>query len=327
VKIPLLRARRPRTVTIKGTSWNTGSRAHLEGQPLTVNRIGVPRDRYGDVYHHLLTASWPQVIAILLAGYLLLNAVFAVFYVAIDGIEFPDQRLNRFADAFFFSVQTLATIGYGHMLPKGLAGNILVTIEAVLGLLGFSVGAGLMFAKFSRPTARILFSRVALMTRYEGADCLMFRMGNVRTNMIATANLGVILLTMETTAEGVPIRRMLDLKLMRAHSTVFSLTWVAIHIIDESSPLYGATPDSLKARDALVVASLTGLDETFLQTIHARHAYGPDEIIWNAQFVDVVSALPDGTRVIDYGRFHDVRPAPWLAETDSAAAKSLSSPS
>jgi len=132
---------------------------------------------------------------------------------------------------------------------------------------------------------------------------------------------------METTAEGVPIRRMLDLKLMRAHSAVFSLSWVAIHIIDESSPLYGATPDSLKARDALIVASLTGLDETFLQTIHARHAYGPDEIVWNAQFVDVVSALPDGSRVVDYSKFHDFKPAPWLVQSDSAAAKSFSSAS
>jgi inward rectifier potassium channel len=155
----------------------------------------------------------------------------------------------------------------------------------------------------------------------------MFRMGNVRSNMIATADLGVILLRMETTAEGVPIRWVLDLRLVRDHHAVFSQTWSAVHIIDESSPLYGATPESLKAKDTLVVASLTGLDETFLQTIHARHAYGPDDIIWNAQFVDVVSALPDGTRVVDYGKFHDIKPASWLADADLASAKVISSAS
>jgi inward rectifier potassium channel len=290
---------------------------------LTVNRIGAPSDTFGDVYHHLLTSSWLQIVAVLAAGYLLLNALFAVLYIAFDGIEYPDPRINRFADAFFFSVQTLATIGYGHMLPKGIAGNVLVTIEAIMGLLGFSVGAGLMFAKFSRPTARILFSRVALMTRYEGSDCLMFRMGNVRSNMIATAELSVFLLRMETTAEGVTIRRVLDLKLVRDRHAVFSLTWLAVHIIDESSPLYGTTPESLRAKDVLLVASLTGLDENFLQTIHARHAYAPDDIVWNVQFVDVLTSLPDGRRVVDYRKFHDVKPASWLSEED--AAKVISS--
>ncbi len=277
-----------------------------------IQKVSAPesprRERhFSDLYHLLLVTSWPKLLALLVALYVLGNCVFAVGYL-LAGNSIEGGRPGSFADAFFFSVQTMATIGYGHLVPRTVWANVLVTAEAFIGLLGLAMVTGLLFAKFSRPTARVLFSRVAVVMQWEGVPSLVFRMANRRGNHIVEAHVHVVLAREETTAEGEAFRRLYDLSLLRDQTALFALSWTAIHPISPASPLYGTDAAALARNDAQVIVSLTGLDESFSQTVHARHTYAAAEIVWGARFVDILLRLPDGSRRIDYRRFHDVEP-------------------
>jgi len=278
-----------------------------EGRSLLLQQ-GMPRRPLGDLYHSWLAAPWRRILAAVLLLYLGLNALFACAYLLSGGIE--NAREGFFSDAFFFSVQTLATIGYGRMSPVSLGAQVLVTIESFCGLTGLALVSGLVFAKFARPTARVLWSEVAVVAKQDGVTSLMFRVANTRGNQVVEARLRVGMLRFETTAEGERVRRMHDLPLVRAESMVFALSWMAIHPIVPGSKLYGETPESLRASNAEIFCSLTGLDETFSQTIHSRHSYSVDEILWGKRFVDIMVTLPDGRAAIDYTRFHETKPAP-----------------
>jgi inward rectifier potassium channel len=269
----------------------------------TLVRSGAPRRVLGDAYHALLNAHWSVLLAIFATYYVVANVLFALAYLA-GGDDLA--HAHSFTDDFFFSVQTLATIGYGSIAPKTLYANILVAIEAFTGVLGFALATGLFFAKFSRPTARVLFSRVAVVTLRDGVPSLMLRLANERANQVVEAQVHVALALSETTLEGEEVRRFYDLALTRTRTPIFVLSWTVVHPITESSPLYGATHDSLMEREGEVIVSVTGVDETFSQAIHARYSYLADEIVWGARFVDIMSQLPDGRRHIDYGRFHDI---------------------
>ena len=279
----------------------------LPGSGREILSIGLRNTPLRDAYHSLLTTTWLQFFGIVLAAYLGANLLFATGYLAIgDGIE--EARPGSFSDAFFFSVQTMATIGYGKMAPRGLAANLLVTVEALIGLLGLALVTGLVFAKFSRPTARVIFSREAVITRFDGVPSLLVRMANERGNQIAEAQAHLVLLRSERTAEGEQVRAAHDLALRRSRSAFFAFTWLVVHPITPDSPLHGETEESLRAKDVDLVASMTGLDETLAQSVHARHAWTPDQIHWGHRFADVLVTLPDGRRAIDYRRFHDVEP-------------------
>jgi inward rectifier potassium channel len=191
-------------------------------------------------------------------------------------------------------------------VPVTLFSNILVSIEALTGLLALALMTGLVFAKFSRPTARVRFSRYLVVGPRDGTTSLMIRMANMRANRIVEANIHVVLARNETTVEGESIRRFYDLTMTRNRSAMFALSWTAVHRIVEGSPLFGQTHDSLANGQSEIVVSITGLDETFSQTIHARHTYELDEIMWGARFADVLILDPDGSRSIDYTRFDDV---------------------
>jgi inward rectifier potassium channel len=255
----------------------------------------------------LLTLDWPQFFLLTAICYIVTNALFALLYLA-GGDCIKNARPGSFLDAFFFSVQTMATIGYGAMYPSTDYANLLVTLEALIGLLGVAMATGLMFARFSRPTARVLFSRVAVITPHNGLPTLMLRVANERRNQILEAQIGLSLLRDEVTTEGLFIRRFYDLKLLRSQTRTFALSWVVMHVIDENSPLYGATPESLKEVQTDIVVTLMGIDETVSQTVHARHYYMTDEILWNMRFVDIFSKKPDGRRILDFNHFHDVMP-------------------
>ncbi|MGD1028207.1 ion channel [Candidatus Binatus soli] len=265
---------------------------------------GAPTRALDDLYHYLVTASWPALIGIIALAFIIANLVFAVGYYLDGGVE--NARYRSFADMFFFSVQTMATIGYGKMVPVTLFSNILVSIEALTGLLALALMTGLVFAKFSRPTARVRFSRYVVVGPRDGTTSLMIRMANMRANRIVEANIHVVFARNETTVEGESIRRFHDLTMTRNRSAMFLLSWTAVHRIVEGSPLFGQTHDSLADSQPEIVVSITGLDETFSQTIHARHLYELDEIIWGARFADVLILHPDGSRSIDYTRFDDV---------------------
>jgi inward rectifier potassium channel len=271
----------------------------------TERRIAARRRGAADLYHRLLTITWPSFFAAIAVAYVLFNVTFGWLYSLQSGAV-ANAQPGSFADAFFFSVQTMATIGYGDMHPATLYANLLVSAEVLLGLTGFALGTSLMFARFARPTARVVFSRKAVIAPHNGVPTLMFRTANQRHNRILEAQINVAMLRNEVSAEGGVMRRFYDLALARSHTPMFSLTWTVMHGIDEKSPFYGCTPQSLEAGETEIVITLIGIDETFAQTIHARYSYGADDIAWNHRFADILSRLEDGTRVIDYRRFDDV---------------------
>jgi inward rectifier potassium channel len=280
-------------------------RPPLSGARSPAEDLGVRGGYFSDLYHFLLVSPWWRLLVMLAVLYIGSNCLFAIAYLLV-GDSVQGGRPGSFADAFFFSVQTMATIGYGKLLPRTLWANILVTIESLVGLLGLAVLTGLIFAKFSRPTARVLFSRVALIAPWDGVPSLVFRMANQRGNQIVEARIHVVLARNEITAEGEVFRRLHDLNLIRDQTALFAFSWTAVHPIGDTSPLHGATQASLAESEAEIIVSLTGLDENFSEIVHARYSYHAGDIVRGARFVDVLSRLPDGRPHIDYGRFHDV---------------------
>jgi inward rectifier potassium channel len=275
-----------------------------DGRP-QIKILGLRRQRFGDSYHRLLTVSWRRFLLLAIALYLGVNLAFGVLYWLQPG-GLTNARPGSFEDAFFFSVQTLGTIGYGVMAPKSLYTNLLVTTEAFFSIALTAVATGVIFARISRPTARVIFTRNAVITPRNGVPTLMFRAANQRANQILEAEVTLSLAKRGVTDEGAVFRGFYDLKTVRGRSPLFALTWSIMHTIDETSPLYGATQDSLLADQAEVIVVLSGLDETFAQRIHARHSFLPHEIQFGRRFADVLSFTADGERIIDYGRFQDM---------------------
>ncbi len=269
--------------------------------------FGLMQPWFGDLYHRILTIGWVGFFALGSLTYLAANALFACLYLLEPG-AIANARPGAFSDAFFFSIQTMATIGYGQLAPATLYANLLVTVETAIGLIFVALSTGLVFARFSRPTARVLFSNVAVVGPHNGAPTLSLRVANRRRNQILQAQAALTLVRDERTHEGLMFRRFYDLRLARSHTPIFALTFTVMHEIDRDSPLYGATSDSLAAQNAELVVTATGVDETLVQTIHARTSYLPHQILWNHRFVDVIGSTDDGRRAIDYRRFHDTVP-------------------
>lgn len=269
--------------------------------------VGRPRGGLGDLYHALMRAPWRHLLAAVVAVYVLANTAFALIYMAIS-----DQITNlppwEFWPAFFFSVQTLATIGYGVMAPAGLTANLVVTAEALVGLLGVAMVSGLMFARFSRPTARVVFSKVAVIAPFNGQRCLMFRVANSRANQITDAVVNITLTRDEKTTEGHHSRRMFDLRLLRNRSPMFALSWTVYHPIDAESPLFGLLEEDLSRGTPILMVTLNGVDDTFAQTVYARHAYSWRDIRWQHRFEDMIEVHEDGERYMHFHRIHDAKP-------------------
>ncbi|MGK7921190.1 MAG: ion channel [Trichodesmium sp.] len=272
---------------------------------------GITHFEWSDFYHWLMTISLLKLWVIIISFYFLINSIFAFLYLCIpDGIA--NAKSGSFIDAFSFSIQTMATIGYGAMYPTNIYTHILVAIEVFIGLIGMAMITGLMFARFSLPTARVIFSNVAVISPYNGVPTLMFRIANKRQNWIVEAQVRVtILMSEEVTPEGHSLRRLCDLKLVRSETPMLPLTWLVMHQIDEDSPLYGLSENdfhNLKHQEIRFFVTLTGIDETVSQTIHASHIYTLDNISWHQRFVDMMSTGIDGKRYFDYSHFHDLVP-------------------
>jgi inward rectifier potassium channel len=260
---------------------------------------------FTDFYHHLLTSSWPALLLQIVIAFIAVNIPFALAYYLVGGIE----NAHSFSDVFFFSVETIATIGYGKMSPTTIASQILMSFEALCGLINFALITGLIFAKFSRPTARVRFSRVAVISKRDGVPSLMFRMANVRSSKIVEAQIHVAFSQDERTREGEYVRRFYDLELSRYRNAIFAYSWTAIHPIQPGSPLFGATSEALLKADAGVTVSLTGIDEVFSQTVYARYSYRATDIIWGARLVDIIDeTLEIGSR-FDYAKFDEFESA------------------
>jgi len=252
--------------------------------------------------------SWSELLGIIVAAFVLVNALFASLYL-LGGDCVTNLERGSFSGAFFFSIETVSTIGYGTMAPKTLYASVVVAIEALVGLLSFAVVAGLTFAKFARPRARVMFSNRAVITRYQGKPALMFRVANTRINEVVEANIRIAVLKHEVATEGHTMRRLHELQLLRKTTPIFYLSWTVIHQIDEDSPLYGIDAETMREGHLLVIVTLTGLDSTLASQVHARQVYHPDEVLWDRVFVDILSTLPTGQLQIDYSRFHETRAA------------------
>lgn len=293
--------------TASGAVSRAGGHSPTRQDPGAVVRIGARRGYTDDLYHYLLRAPWSRVMLLVGATYVGINLLFAGLYLA-GGDCLTGAQPGSFPDAFFFSVQTFSTIGYGVMAPKNAFASAVVTCEAFVGLVTVAMATGLMFAKFSRPTARVLFSERMVIAPRDGKPTLMLRMANERGNDIIEASFRLTVLMAETSSEGETMRRMHDLPLVRGDTPLFTLTFQAMHVIDERSPLHGLTPEALAAGEVRFVVTVTGLDADFATTIHARRMYYADDLVWNARFADVLSNRADGRLVLDTTKFHDVLP-------------------
>jgi inward rectifier potassium channel len=259
-------------------------------------------------YYALLMMSWPKFMALVIVSYGVINAIFAYLYVLCgpNGLQptASSELHSPFLRAFFFSIETFSTIGYGNVVPVGLAANVLVSVEALFGLLGFALATGLLFARFSRPTAKILFSDSALIAPYQEITSFQFRIINARNNQIIELSARVLFSKFENSG-GNRVRRYYQLPLERERVVFFPLAWTIVHPIDKNSPMYGLSREELLASDAEFLILLTGIDETFSQTVHARSSYRADEMIWGAKFTNLYIQDQDGHIVgVDMDRFH-----------------------
>jgi inward rectifier potassium channel len=286
------------------------SRAHRfvsrDGR-VNVKRHGLRHHRSRDFYHWVLALTWPKLIVFVAVAFLAINGLFALLYLA-DPNGIKGARPGSFADAFFFSIQTLSTIGYGGMAPNSLYTNIVMSMETVATLLCFGVMSGLFFNRFSRPSARVMFSHFAVVAPYEGVPTLMFRAANRRGNQILQAQIHVSLSRNEQTLEGESIRRVYDLHLVRSASSFFNLTWTVRHPIDASSPLYGETSESLRNSETEIVVLLSGIDDVFGQTVHGRFAFNHEEILFSYRFVSMFGRDEHHRPIVDFTRFDAVEP-------------------
>jgi inward rectifier potassium channel len=261
-------------------------------------------------YHLLLTVSWGKFLSLMTLSFVLLNAGFALAYLACGegaltgGIT--ERGYGTFWQAFFFSVHTFATIGYGNVSPVGMAANIIVVIESLAGLLATALITGLIFARFSRPTARIVFSNQAVIAPYKNITAFMFRITNARKTPLIAVEAKVNLSLYES-GNGPTNRRFYQLKLERSRVDVFPLSWTIVHPIDEDSPLHGYTEERLRYTDAEFVILLTAIDETSAQMVHTRSSYKCGELEWNAKFSNIYEPLAEGESItIDVSRLHDI---------------------
>ncbi len=265
------------------------------------------------LYHTLLTMTWTRFMALVAGSYALANAGFALAFVMCGpgalSVASGSGTETVFARAFFFSVETFSTIGYGNVAPATLAANLVVTVEALVGLLWLALATGLLFARFSRPTARIMFSRTAVIAPYRGINAFEFRIANMRSSQLIEVQATVMFTRFEE-QNGRPVRRFYQLPLERGSVVFFPLSWTIVHPIDDASPLNGLTRDDMRRSDAEFLVLLSGVEETFAQRVHARSSYRWDEVVWGAKFSDILHH-PHGTEpmTLDVSRLDSIEPA------------------
>lgn len=270
-----------------------------------IERLGLERHFFQELYHTILKISWPKFLGLLVLSDVLINIFFASLFLA-GGNCITNARPGSFFDAFVFSNQTFATIGYGYLLPGTEYAHIVVVAESMCGIIFMAIVTGLTFAKFSRPTTNVIFSRKAVIVDHDGVPTLMFRIGNGRDTNIVDAKLSVNTLLPYISQEGIVMQKFADIKLVRNHNPFFTMTWTVLHKIDSTSPFYGMNYEDFNSNKISIYISLIGFDETFSQTVHTAWRYNFDHIHFSKKFKDVIEILPDGTRRIHFNDFHEV---------------------
>ena len=275
-----------------------------------VERTGLSFWSSFSFYHALLNISWSGFLFVLTAFYVLTNTLFAFAYMLCGrGALAHSSNVvaeNGFLEAFFFSVQTFSTIGYGNLSPVGVAANFIVTVEALVGLLSVALATGLIYARFSRPTAKVLFSRNAVVGPYRDKSAFMFRVTNGRRGQLIELQATVLFARFEETGAK-RLRRFYPLKLERKRVSFFPLSWTVVHPIDVESPLYGLTHEDLLRTEAEFLVLFSGIDEAFSQTVHTRSSYKAEEVVWNARFSDIYNRQANSQLLtVDIRRLHNI---------------------
>jgi len=280
-----------------------------------VNKDGTFNVRHvGGQYHlylHIVSLSWKKFFLLAICCFLFTNGVFASLYMSIgvENLSGGDPQMSPLANAFFFSTQTLTTVGYGHISPRGYLVSSVAALEGMLGLMGFAVITGLLYGRISRPSARIVFSDRMLVAPYEGATSLQFRIANARTNVLMDIEANMVLMTVDTDPDGKMKRKYAELPLERNHVHLFPLSWTVVHPIVESSPLWGKTAAEITALQAEVLILIRCFDDTFSQTVNSLHSYRHEEIVWNSRFEPAFYFDERGDMVLQLDRLNAWRRA------------------
>jgi inward rectifier potassium channel len=259
-----------------------------------------------DAYHFVLKVPWWGVLGVIMGGFFGVNLLYAIVYLAVGGID--GMRPGSLLDAFFFSVQTMGTIGYGVMHPVTTAANFVVVSEAAVGLVVTALCTGIVFARFSRTPEQLVFSRTATVSAVDGVPTLAFRVGNDRASTVFGARVQVSVFRTEKTAEGVTLYRLYDAKLVRDRTPTLARSWNVMHPIIEGSPLFGLSKEAALREDIEVLCTITGTDDVSLQPVNARHIYRARDLSWGVRLADVLTELPDGRLELDLTRFHETVP-------------------
>jgi inward rectifier potassium channel len=274
---------------------------------LDVTKVGVSRFEWGDPYHMALTASWPSFAVAVLSLYAAINVLFATLYAAVPG-SIGNARPGSVLDGFFFSMETLATVGYGQMYPATTYGHIVSVAEIMSGMAFTAITTGLIFVRFSRPRAKILYADHIVITPYNGLPTLMLRIANGRMSMLTNLNVRISALIAERSSEGHSMRRINELELVRANVPMFALTMTIMHRIDETSPLYGHTAQSLADGNVRLFVSVEAQDTAISATVNDFRDYHADHIRFGMKYADAVQVDPDGRTLADLTRISLIEP-------------------
>lgn len=274
---------------------------------IKVKREGLHFNYFADIYHYVLSITWTEFFLVNTSLYILMNLFYASLYF-VGGDSIINAVPGSFWDAFVFSFQTSTTIGYGHLQPANHYADAVVIFDALSGILFVAITTGLAFAKFSKPTARVLFTDNCVIQTYHGQKTLMFRVANARESHIADASMDVVAIMKDVSPEGIEMQRLQDLKLVRHKTPMFFISWSVMHVIDEDSPLHSLSAEDFEAKNVRLVVSLTGIDDWSAQLVHTNHIYRASDIAVNRKFADILETLEDGTVVMDYHYFNELIP-------------------
>ncbi len=292
-------AEQPQKPAGKPTPIYAAGRLRYEARGLRVTPLS-------DLYHFLMKSKWSSLLGAFGVIYCAVNALFALAYLAGGPGTVLNAHPGSFADDFWFSVETFATIGYGNMAPGTTYAHLLVTVESFAGMLAVALGTGILFAKFSRPMARVGFSKNAVIGQRNGQPCLMWRLANQRGNALLDASMQAHVLMDDISSEGHRMRRVHALELERNGMPMFTLAWTCIHHLDEKSPLFGLSVENAAERLVGLIVSFSGVDDTMVQTVHARQLYNPEDLRSGVRFVDMIDNSTPGTLVIDHAQLHEL---------------------
>jgi len=264
--------------------------------------------RDANPYLMLIDTTWTRFLLVVLLGFLAVNMVFACLYlmIGIEHLKGLESDMSAFANAFFFSVHTMTTVGYGNVYPEGIGANTISSLEAATGLMVFAIATGLLYGRFSKPSARILYSKSAIIAPYQDGTSLQFRIANARRNVLTNMQARVVLMTVDT-SNGQLSRTFLDLPLERRSIYFFALTWTVVHPIDSASPLFGKTREDLARLSTELLILIEGFDDTFSQVVHSMYSYRHDEIVWGAKFIPAFKVDPKGDLVVEVDRIDEMK--------------------